>query len=303
MDASFLSLRNLEIACSVTFVTDRHVSGSQLCHQDSDFVLMDIIGYLASVLIGISLGLIGGGGSILTVPVLVYIFGISPVISTSYSLFIVGSTSLVGAYTNYQRGLVNIKTALLFGMISTGAVYLTRRLVIPVIPDELFMVGGFELTQRLLTMVLFAVLMLAASTGMISGRQTRPLCLECRPTRNVLKLVVSAIGIGLITGLLGAGGGFLLIPTLVLVLGMPMREAVGTSLLIIALNSLVGFAGDLGHFAINWYLLLTITLVAVAGIFIGGLLSGKLDSGQLKKGFGWFVLLMGCLILLKELFL
>lgn len=264
---------------------------------------METIGYIASVLIGMSLGLVGGGGSILTVPVLVYIFGISPVVSTSYSLFIVGSTSLVGAYGNYRRGLVNIKTALFFGLSSMVTVYLTRKLLLPLIPQNLFHIGHFQVTEPLLTMALFAVLMLAASIGMISGRQSQPGCLECDLGRNIVKLGFTAVGIGLTTGLLGAGGGFLLIPTLVLVLGMPMREAVGTSLLIIALNSLVGFAGDLGHFVIDWYFLLTVTLVAVAGIFIGSLLARKLDSGQLKKSFGWFVLAMGCFILFKELIL
>lgn len=264
---------------------------------------METVGYVASVLIGISLGLVGGGGSILTVPVLVYIFGISPAISTSYSLFIVGSTSLIGAYANYQRGLVKIQTAFIFGLVSTVTVYLCRRLLVPAIQNQVFEIGGFHLTERLLTMSLLATLMLAASLGMIRDRPARQGCYECTPGRNIMKLMLSAIGIGLTTGLLGAGGGFLLIPTLVLVLGMPMREAVGTSLLIIALNSLVGFAGDLGHFAINWYFLLTITSVAVAGIFIGGLLSGKVDGRHLKKAFGWLVLIMGCLILCKELFL
>lgn len=274
----------------------------QFCAQ-LEQMHMETIGYIASVLIGISLGLVGGGGSILTVPVLVYIFGISPVVSTSYSLFIVGSTSLVGAYGNYRRGLVNVKTALFFGLSSMVTVYLTRKLLVPLIPQNLFRIGHFQVTEPLLTMALFAVLMLAASIGMISGRQTQPGCLECDLGRNIVKLGLSAVGIGLTTGLLGAGGGFLLIPTLVLVLGMPMREAVGTSLLIIALNSLVGFAGDLGHFVIDWYFLLTVTLVAVAGIFIGGRLARKLDSGQLKKSFGWFVLAMGCFILFKELIL
>lgn len=264
---------------------------------------MEVIGYIASVLIGVSLGLVGGGGSILTMPVLVYMFGLSPVVSTSYSLFIVGSTSLVGAYDNYQRGFVKIKTALLFGLISTGTVYLTRRLLVPGISKNFFKIGDFQVTWPLLTMVLFGLLMVAASMGMIRDKNSKPGCLECDLGGNLVRLVFSAIGIGFITGFLGAGGGFLLIPTLVLVLGMPMEEAVGTSLFIVALNSLAGFTGDLGHIAIDWYLLLTITLIAVTGIFLGGRLSRKFNSSQLKKGFGWFVLAMGCFILVKELLL
>jgi uncharacterized protein len=263
---------------------------------------METLAYLASILIGISLGLIGGGGSILTVPVLVYMFGISPLISTSYSLFIVGSTSLIGAYINYRKGLVKIKTAMFFGLTSITTVYIIRRFLIPLIPYNLFQIGGFRVTEPILTMVLFAVLMIAASIGMISGKEGKSGCLECNLRRNVIKLLLSGIGIGLTTGLLGAGGGFLLIPTLVLILGMPMREAVGTSLLIIALNSLIGFFGDIGHFAIDWLFLLKITLIAVSGILIGGMVSKNVESDRLKSGFGWFVLAVGIFIICRELF-
>jgi uncharacterized membrane protein YfcA len=264
---------------------------------------METLAYLASILIGISLGLIGGGGSILTVPVLVYMFGISPLISTSYSLFIVGSTSLIGAYTNYRKGLVKIETAMFFGLTSITTVYIIRRFLIPLIPYDLFQIGGFRVTEPILTMVLFAVLMIAASLGMIRGKEGKSGCLECNLKGNVTKLLLSGIGIGLTTGLLGAGGGFLLIPTLVLVLGMPMREAIGTSLLIIALNSLIGFLGDLGHFTIDWLFLLKVTLIAVGGIVVGGMVGKNVESDQLKRGFGWFVLAVGILIICRELFL
>ncbi|MCE7042734.1 sulfite exporter TauE/SafE family protein [Dyadobacter sp. CY312] len=262
---------------------------------------MEIIAYVASVFIGISLGLIGGGGSILTVPVLVYLFGISPLVSTSYSLFIVGSTSLVGAYHNYRKGSVKIKMALLFGSTSITTVFLTRKFLIPLIPKDLFKIAGFQITEPLLTMLLFAVLMVAASVGMIRSKETKPGCLECDLKANIIKMLLSGIGIGLTTGILGAGGGFLLIPTLVLILGMPMREAVGTSLLIIALNSLIGFAGDLGHFVIDWLFLLKITAIAMVGILIGGAVAKRVNAAYLKKGFGWFVLFMGIYIISKEL--
>ncbi|CAG5006124.1 hypothetical protein DYBT9275_03737 [Dyadobacter sp. CECT 9275] len=262
---------------------------------------MEIIAYIASVFIGISLGLIGGGGSILTVPVLVYMFGISPIVSTSYSLFIVGSTSLVGAYGNYRKGTVNIKTALLFGSTSITTVFLTRKFLIPLIPKDLFKIGGFHITEPVLTMFLFAVLMVAASVGMIRSKERKPGCLECDLKGNMIRMLLSGVGIGLTTGILGAGGGFLLIPTLVLVLGMPMKEAVGTSLLIIALNSLIGFAGDLGHFVIDWVFLLKITAIAMTGILIGGMMARKVDAAALKKAFGWFVLVMGAFIIAKEL--
>lgn len=265
---------------------------------------MQIFAYPASALIGISLGLIGGGGSIMTVPVLVYLFGTSPLLATSYSLFIVGSTSLVGAINNYRKGLVSIKTALLFGISSITTVFLTRRLIIPAIPDHIARIGTFQLTQNVLTMVLFAILMVMAACAMIrSGEQSKAESAESKKKLSLSRLLSYGVAIGFATGILGAGGGFLLIPTLVLLIGLSMKEAVGTSLLIIALNSLIGFTGDFGHFAINWFFLFRITLIAIAGIFVGGYLSKTIDGAKLKKGFGWFVLVMGIYILIRELFL
>ena len=267
------------------------------------FVLMQILGYFASLLIGISLGMIGGGGSILTVPVLVYMFGISPVLSTSYSLFVVGSTSLVGAFNNYRKGFVNIKTALLFGLSSITTVFLTRKFLIPHIPQTLGSIGNFKITQSLVIMVLFAILMVAASLSMIKSKkeETNNITVENKKI-NLPKLLSYGIAIGLATGFLGAGGGFLLIPTLVLLVKLPMKEAIGTSLFIIALNSLIGFTGDLGHFTIDWFFLFKITCIAIAGIFIGGFMSKKISGDKLKKGFGWFVLVMGIYIIVKEVF-
>lgn len=262
-----------------------------------------IFAYLAAAFIGISLGLIGGGGSIMTVPVLVFLFGISPILSTSYSLFIVGSTSLVGAFNNYRKGLVSIKTALLFGISSISTVFLTRKFIIPAIPKHIFYIGKFDLTENILTMLLFAVLMVAAATAMIgSSRKAEPEVIENKKIE-LAKLLLYGVAIGFATGLLGAGGGFLLIPTLVLLVGLPMKQAVGTSLLIIALNSLIGFTGDLGHFAMDWIFLAKITAIAISGIFIGGFIGRRIDGAGLKKGFGWFVLAMGIYIISKELFL
>ena len=267
---------------------------------------MEILGFALAALVGISLGLIGGGGSILTVPILVYVMGVSPILATSYSLFIVGSTSMVGAINNYRKGFVQIKTALLFGITSVTTVFITRKFIIPAIPKHILTIGKFELTENILTMVLFALLMLVASIAMIRNgnkkkvEQTTDII---NPKKiNLPKLMMYGIAVGLATGLLGAGGGFLLIPTLVLLIGLPMKEAVGTSLLIIALNSLIGFTGDLGHFIMDWVFLAKITAIAVAGIFVGGYLSKKIDGAKLKKAFGWFVLIMGIYILIKEIF-
>lgn len=261
---------------------------------------MEIAAFLLSALVGISLGLIGGGGSILMVPILVYVMGLDPVIATSYSLFIVGSTALVGALNNYRKGLVNLKTAFLFGLTSIVTVFLTRKWIIPIIPDQLFSFEGFIVTKGIATMLLFAVLMLMAATAMI---RTMPPSAVAKTTPDYVKLFFYGIVVGLVTGFLGAGGGFLIIPVLVLIFGLPMKEAVGTSLLIIAMNSLIGFAGDLEHFQINWQILISITAIAVAGIVVGGWLAKLVDGNKLKKAFGWFVLLMGASIILKELLL
>ncbi|MDO3643805.1 sulfite exporter TauE/SafE family protein [Mucilaginibacter sp. L3T2-6] len=264
---------------------------------------MQVLAYLAAALIGISLGLIGGGGSILTVPVLVYLFGTTPLLATSYSLFIVGSASLVGAINNYLKGLVSIKTALLFGLSSITTVFMTRRFIIPAIPKHIAWVGSFELTENILTMVLFAILMIWAARAMIRSGENKEEAAGKDKKLNIPKFMSYGIAIGLATGILGAGGGFLLIPALVLFVGLPMKRAIGTSLLIIALNSLIGFTGDLGHFNIDWLFLGKITAIAIAGIFIGGYLGKKIDGSKLKKGFGWFVLAMGIYIIIKELLL
>jgi uncharacterized protein len=265
---------------------------------------MELLGYVLAALVGISLGLIGGGGSILTVPILVYVMRVNPVLATSYSLFIVGSTSMVGAFNNYRKGFVSIKTALLFGLSSITTVFITRKLLMPRIPAVLINVSHFQVTQSMATMVLFAILMLLASIAMIREKkeiETTTDVAEQKET-HITKLLLYGVLIGLATGFLGAGGGFLLIPALVLILKMPMKKAVGTSLLIIALNSLIGFTGDIGHFKIDWNFLTIITLIAVAGIFIGGFLAKKIEGDKLKKAFGWFVLAMGIYILGKEIF-
>lgn len=261
---------------------------------------MEVFAYLAAAFIGISLGLIGGGGSILTMPVLVYLFGINPLLATSYSLFVVGSTSLIGAVNNYSKGQVNLKAALFFGTASIVTVFITRKFIVPLIPEILFSIGGYHISSALVTMVFFGMLMLVASIGMIRSKQIEEQEKECKDCIKFFKLLAYGIVIGLVTGFLGAGGGFLLIPALVFLLKLPMKKAIGTSLLIISLNSLIGFVGDLGHFHIQWKFLLGVTSAAIAGLFIGSLISKKIPGEKLKKGFGWFVLVMGIYIMLKE---
>jgi uncharacterized protein len=264
---------------------------------------MEIIGYIASVLIGLSLGLIGGGGSILTVPVLVYLFGVEPVLATAYSLFIVGSTSLIGVFPKYKQGLVNLKTALIFGAPAIAAVYATRAFLVPIIPNEIVTLGSFVVTKSILMMILFAVLMVFASVSMIREKKQANGNNGEVQKFNYPMILLEGTVVGVLTGLVGAGGGFLIIPALVLFSKLPMKQAIGTSLLIIAAKSLIGFTGDLSHYQMDWKLLLTVTGLAILGIFFGNMLSLKISGEKLKKGFGWFVLVMGIYIIVKEVFL
>lgn len=261
---------------------------------------MEIIGWATALVIGLALGLFGGGGSTLTVPVLVYLFGIDPVLATAYSLFIVGSTAVVGAANNYFKGLVDVKTAVIFGLPALVSVYLTRLYLVPAIPDELFVIGDFVATKSAGIMILFALLMIAASYSMIRGRKGT-IDVEEEQVFNYPVILIEGMAVGLLTGLVGAGGGFLIIPALVVMSKLPMKKAVGTSLLIISAKSLFGFIGDIQNYTIDWPFLLTFAAIAIVGIFVGGRLSNLIPGKKLKPAFGWFVLVMGIYILGREL--
>ena len=263
---------------------------------------MEVIGYIASVFIGISLGLIGGGGSILTVPVLVYLFGITPEMSTAYSLFIVGITALVGAVRNASLGQIEYKTAVVFAVPAFIAVYLTRRFLVPSIPDPVFSTEIMTLSKDTAIMVFFALIMLAASVSMIRSHKDE-IEVAQKLVFNYPAIIIEGALVGVLTGVVGAGGGFLIIPALVLFAKLPMKKAVGTSLLIIAFKSLIGFKGDLDRpdLIIDWTLLWSISAIAIGGIFVGIYLTRFIDGTRLKKGFGWFVLAMAVYIILKQI--
>lgn len=330
--------------------------------------LLEILGFLSAIIIGVSLGMIGGGGSILTIPVLVYLFKVDPVLATAYSLFVVGVSSLFGSFTYMKKGLLNYKTAIVFAIPSLVAVFLTRKMLIPYLPDELIAIaggwgselwfglvlvlgivfsafvlmkwgihqhasflkvallmlpatlmvftmrqwvipslpenmlelGGFVLTKNLAIMVLFALVMLGASISMIRGR-TEPQTVDGSQKLNVGIVVIEGVLVGTLTGIVGAGGGFLIIPALVIIAKLPIKQAIGTSLLIITVKSLIGFLGDVSNQTIEWVFLLEFTGLSVLGIFIGAKFSDKVPGELLKKGFGWFVLVMAVFILFKEL--
>ncbi|MDG4717042.1 sulfite exporter TauE/SafE family protein [Winogradskyella marincola] len=262
--------------------------------------LNQVFGYIGAMFIGVVLGLIGGGGSILTVPILVYLLFVNPVTATAYSLFVVGVSSLVGAIRNIQKGLVDFKTAIVFAIPAFIAVYITRKYVVSAIPESLFSIGNLTITKNIGIMLFFAVIMLIASISMIRNKREAEREIS-EVSYNYPLIIIEGIIVGVITGIVGAGGGFLIIPALVLLAKLPMKKAVATSLLIIAIKSLIGFIGDVENLDIDWTFLLIFTFISVLGIFLGIYLSNFIEGKKLKKGFGWFVLIMGIYIIYKEL--
>ncbi|MBY0554736.1 sulfite exporter TauE/SafE family protein [bacterium] len=262
---------------------------------------METFGFIASFLMGITLGLMGGGGSVLTVPIMVYLFGFTPTLATGYSLFVVGLTALIGSTLYIRKGEIDFKTGLLFALPSVIGVNISRGLIIPKIPQVILSFNNYALTKEILIMAAFAALMMIASFSMIKNKK-EPAPASTSPLMRSLLIAIQALIVGLIAGFVGAGGGFLIIPALVLLAGLSMRVAVGTSLMIIAAQSLLGFAGDLSRgILVDWPLLLKVAAIAVIGIIAGSSVAHKIKEQQLKKIFGWFVLLMGISILIEQL--
>ena len=259
----------------------------------------EVFGYIASIFVGVILGMLGGGGSILSIPILVYLFDIEPVRASAYSLFIVGMTSLIGSIPKYRDHLVNLRIGTLFGIPSILAIFLTRKWFIPLIPEDVFIWGDFILTKRLLLLGVFAILMILAALPMIRGQ--KEISSEKKKFRTFLVIIEGSL-IGFLTGLVGAGGGFLIIPALVFLTGLPFKTAVGTSLFIIAINSLMGFVGDLLNYSMPWTFLILITSLAILGILIGSHFSNRFSGQTLKRSFGWMILSVGFSILIKEIF-
>jgi hypothetical protein len=263
--------------------------------------LNQILGYIGALIVGLVLGLIGGGGSILTVPILVYLIGLNPVTATAYSLFVVGTTSLFGAIQNFRNKMVDIRTAIVFAIPAFIAVYLTRRYLVPAIPDSLFTVFDFELTKSVFIMIFFAIIMLLASISMIKTRKKEK-SVEQEVQYKIPLIILEGVVVGILTGIVGAGGGFLIIPALVLLAKLPMKLAVGTSLVIISAKSLIGFLGDVQNLTIDWTFLIIFTSLSIIGILVGVYATKFISGEKLKKGFGWFTLFMALYIIYKELY-
>ncbi|ARV09086.1 permease [Winogradskyella sp. PC-19] len=262
----------------------------------------EILGYTASVIAGVIMGLIGGGGSILTVPILVYLLAFNPIVATAYSLFVVGATSTIGALQSLRRGLVDYKAAIIFAIPSIIGVYLTRKFLVPALPDVMFVIGDFKVTSGIFIMLVFAIVILLASISMITKKVNSIDDGESDISYNTFIVLILGLATGIISGFVGAGGGFLNIPVLVFFVRLPMKKAIGTSLFIISIKSLIGFLGDIEHIDIDWVFLLKFTFFSIIGILIGIYLSKFINGKKLKKGFGFFTLVMGTYIILKELF-
>ena len=263
--------------------------------------ISQIIGYILAVFVGMTLGMLGSGGSILSVPILVYVMSIEPTLATAYSLFVIGTTSFVGGIHKAKQKLVDFNKVILFGVPAVISVFITRKVLVPKIPDIIFSTENFTLSKSILIMVVFALVMIFASYRMIKPLKEK--IVVDGEKLNYYKIVLLGILIGLLSGFVGAGGGFLIVPTLLFFAKTPMKMAVGTSLFIVSSQSLIGFTGDIMEKKIiDWKLLLLFTFASIIGIFIGNYLSKNTEDEKLKTGFGWFVLAMGIYIIIRELF-
>lgn len=241
---------------------------------------------ILAIAIGLSLGLLGGGGSILTVPLLTYVAGMDPKEAIAASLFVVGATSVLSTLTHARMGNVQWRTGLIFGVASMAGAFLGGLL------------GGQ--IPGVILMLAFAVMMIATAVAMLRGRKKRAAGDE--PKKLPLgKILIEGLVVGLVTGLVGAGGGFLVVPALALLGGLSMPVAVGTSLLVISMKSFAGLAGYLTTVSLDWPLVLSVTGMALIGALIGARLTKVVPEQALRKGFGIFVLVMGIFVLSQEL--
>ncbi|MGC6428186.1 MAG: sulfite exporter TauE/SafE family protein [Flavobacteriales bacterium] len=257
------------------------------------------MGLILAFVVGLILGILGGGGSILTLPILVYFFDVQPILATSYSLFIVGISALIATQRFIVKKQVSYKIGIWFAIPSLIGVYFSRQWILPNIPNSIFTIGDFALSKDIFLLCFFAIIMLLAGLSMIFVKRTK---LKPINTINYFGVIIDGLVVGVVTGLVGAGGGFLIVPALVLLAGLDIRKAIGTSLMIIALKSIIGFLGDTS-LEKDWVLLLSFTLISSIGILVGIFFAKYIEGKNLKSIFGVFVILMSLFILVKELFL
>ena len=249
---------------------------------------------------GSVLSLLGAGGSILTMPVLVYLFSIPAVEATSYSLLLVGLTALLGSIGYFRQGTIDIKTAIIFGIPSILGVLLARHYLLPAIPDEFKL--GILITKDFVIMFVFSVLMILAALMMMKKNNPKKDDNQNVPKNKFALVMLEGLVVGGVTGFVGAGGGFLIIPALVLLAGLEMKIAVGTSLIIIALKSIIGFGGDvIGGFQTDWIFVFYVMIATLVGVLVGNFLSRKFTGEQLKKYFGIMVLVIGFYIVTEQI--
>tara|TARA_Y100000385_G_scaffold35121_1_gene33037 strand:- start:1052 stop:1852 length:801 start_codon:yes stop_codon:yes gene_type:complete len=261
-----------------------------------------ILGFVGALLVGITLGLIGSGGSILSLPIFVYLFGLNPIIASAYSLFTVGITSLIGSLKNIKLKLIDINTVLYFSLSAAISVYITRKYLINLIPEEIITVGNLLITKEKFLMLFFALLIYFAGIAMIKKRVDKSQNQRRKSKYDKVLILIEGAVVGVVTGLVGAGGGFIIIPVLVLFSKLNMKNAIATSLVIISIKSLIGFIGDIENHIIDWEFLIMFSLISILGIYIGQAIGLKIDGNKLKKGFGYFVIVVAICVAVKEIY-
>ncbi len=261
-----------------------------------------ILGYLGALFVGITLGLIGSGGSILSLPIFVYLFGLNPVIASAYSLFTVGLTSLVGSIKNIKLKLIDINTVVYFSFSAAISVYVTRKYLIDLIPDEIVTIGSLLITKEKFLMLFFSILIYFAGIAMIKKRMNKSQSQRRKSKYDKGLILLEGTLVGFVTGLVGAGGGFIIIPVLVLFSKLNMKNAIATSLVIISVKSLIGFIGDIENHLIDWVFLLKFSLISIIGIYLGQAIGLKIDGSKLKKGFGYFIIIVASCVIILEIY-
>jgi len=261
-----------------------------------------ILGYLGALFVGITLGLIGSGGSILSLPIFVYLFGLNPVIASAYSLFTVGLTSLVGSIKNIKLKLIDINTVVYFSFSAAISVYVTRKYLINLIPDEIVTIGSLLITKEKFLMLFFSILIYFAGIAMIKKRMNKSKSQRRKSKYDKGLILLEGTLVGFVTGLVGAGGGFIIIPVLVLFSKLNMKNAIATSLVIISVKSLIGFIGDIENHLIDWVFLLKFSFISIIGIYLGQAIGLKIDGSKLKKGFGYFIIIVASCVIILEIY-